>query len=416
MKILFVGDAVVSTGFARCTHAACDALHSAGHQVCVLGINYFGDPHAYPYPIFPPINLHDGGRDIYGIGRLPRLTHAIKPDVIVLLNDPWNVKGYLKSLSDSLDPDSIPPVVGWLAVDGKNQVGHELNPLLHVVVWTDFAARELQKGGYLGEPSVVNLGVDHNQFYPRDRDECRASVFGTINLPADAFVIGVVGRNQVRKRLDLTIEYFSHFTKSRSIDNAYLLLHVAPTGETGTDIQSLCNYYGISDRVLILTPNIGHGVSDSRLCATYNCMDVLVSTSQGEGWGLQVSEAMACGIPCIVPDWSGLGSDGGWPGDSVVSVPCTSTALTAPLNALAHTIGGIPDRATFVSELYAMYSSPLHRKAYHQRGLRRADTLSWDRCGREFATILEQAMSTSMKVMGDRAIISQVEQTGVAVT
>ena len=49
-KILWYGDACSNTGFARVTHSVLDHL-SKEHEVVVLGINYTGDPHEYPYKI-----------------------------------------------------------------------------------------------------------------------------------------------------------------------------------------------------------------------------------------------------------------------------------------------------------------------------------------------------------------------------
>jgi D-inositol-3-phosphate glycosyltransferase len=412
MKILWCGDSpTVSTGFARCTRAACDALHAAGHEVAVLGLNEFGDPHPYPYPIYPATNFMDGGRDVFGVGRLPRLIERLRPDVVVLLTDPWNVKGYVQAIDHS-GVQPLPILVGWLAVDACNQVGRECNDLYAAVTWTEFAAQELHRGGYGGLTPVVGLGVDHDTFYPRDQAECRAAVLRAVDIPADAFIIGVVGRNQVRKRLDLICYYFAQWIRKHHVDNAYLLLHVAPTGDRGVDLQSLCNYLGISERVLLRTPNIGHGVTDQYLSLTYGCMDVLATTTQGEGWGLQVSEAMACGVPCLVPDWSGLGTQGGWPKGAAISVPCTNIALTAPQNSLLYTVGGVPDCGTFIQELQALYSAPLHRQAYRQRGLRRASTLSWERTGLEFRTALEDVVQAATRGREDRQAVESIGHDG----
>ena len=38
-------------------------------------------------------------------------------------------------------------------------------------------------------------------------------------------------------------------------------------------------------------------VPDEGLCALYNAADLYLTTSLGEGWGLGVTEAMACGCP-----------------------------------------------------------------------------------------------------------------------
>jgi glycosyltransferase involved in cell wall biosynthesis len=365
--ILWVGDAGVSTGFARCTHAVCDEFHTAGWDVHILGLNYFGDPHEHPYKIYPPRQPWDGGHDPYGVSRLPLLVARLEPDVVVLLNDPWNVRGYLE---EGLKEAGVQAsrVMAWLAVDAKNQPGHELNDLDHVVVWTRFAANELRAGGYTGEPSIVPLGVDHELFCPRPRKGARA-ICWPCSLPQDAYVVGVVGRNQPRKRIDLSIAYFAEWIKRYQIDNAYLYLHVAPTGEMGCDIKSLVHYYGIHGQVVASVPNAGLGIPQDRLPLLYSSFDVLLTTTQGEGFGLPVLEAMACGVPCIVPEWSGLGD---WTEDAALRVPCTSTALSAPTNGAPYTIGGVPDREATIKALQAMYEQADMRELYRKRGLKMA--------------------------------------------
>ena len=51
-KILWYGDAVSNTGFARVTHSVLDHLKKE-HEVVLYGINYQGDPHDYPFKIYP---------------------------------------------------------------------------------------------------------------------------------------------------------------------------------------------------------------------------------------------------------------------------------------------------------------------------------------------------------------------------
>lgn len=403
MRVLWVGDAGCSTGFARCTDAACGELHRGGWEVHVLGINYRGDPHEYPYKMYPCIQPFDEGRDVFGVTRLPVLASRLKPDVIVLLNDPWNVPQYLdyyarfvdgvreRGAKELADRMAAVPFVGWLAVDAQNQDGSPLDALDHVAVWTSFAAEELKRGGYSGEPSVVPLGVDHDLFYPRDRAQSRRVVCPP-DLPADAFVVGAVGRNQPRKRLDLTVRYFARFVHDYRATDAYLYLHVAPTNDRECDVERLCKYYDVpKGRVVVARPSIGFGAPEETMPLVYSALDVLVTTTQGEGWGLPVLEAMACGTPCVVPDWSALGE---WPGDAVVKIPCSSVALNAPLNGRAYTVGGVPDEEDFVCALRDLYRDSQRRSMLSERGIARASDLSWRRTGREFREVLESVVET----------------------
>ena len=61
---------------------------------------------------------------------------------------------------------------------------------------------------------------------------------------------------------------------------------------------------------------IGNGITDSRIIPVHfedkdgyvrrlQAADCFVSCARAEGWGLPIIEAMACGVPTIVADWSG---------------------------------------------------------------------------------------------------------------
>lgn len=386
-RVLWVGDAVAASGFARCTHAVCDHLYESGWDVRVLGLNYFGDPHPNRYPIYPCRQPLGGGRDNWGVTRLPHMIEHLEPDLVVILNDPWNISPYLEAIEEyGVDR---PPVVAWLAVDARNQDGRPLNELDHVVVWTRFAEDELRAGGYERECSVVPLGVDTELFRPLNRAEARRLTC-PVGLRDDAFIVGVVGRNQPRKRLDLAVEYFAEWTREHSIDDAYLYLHVAPTGETGFNVQRLARYHGLSGRVILSQPPIGDGYPAEWLANLYSAFDVYLTTSQGEGWGLPALEAMACGTPVVAPDWSGLGD---WARDAAVLVECSSTAINAPLNALAYTVGGVPDRRETVAELAYLYSDADWRQEVEDRGHALAAKLPWSRTAKAMGEVLESVLA-----------------------
>lgn len=400
MKILWVGDAVVSSGFARCTHVVCRRLHADGHDVRVLGLNYFGDPHPYPYVIYPCRNPLAHGHDSFGNTRLPYLIHEFEPDVVVILNDPWNVPNYIAHIKATLADDfPLPLLVGWLAVDGANQQGYGCNDLDLVVTWTEYAQRELRRGGYNGPLAQATLGVDLESFYPRPRLESRSFLGPLAEKVGESLLLGAVGRNQIRKRLDLTIQYFSDLIHGYDVD-AYLYLHVGPTGDTGYDLKSLNRYYGVQDRVIIGTAALGQGAEERIMPLIYSMLDIYVTTTQGEGFGLPCLEAMACGVPCVVPEWSALAE---WPGDAVTSILCSSTAMTAPTNGKLHTIGGIADRARFVDALFELCSNPDLRDVRGGLARARAEQFPWSNAAGQFADALYSLVSLPVRqrVVGD---------------
>jgi glycosyltransferase involved in cell wall biosynthesis len=381
-KLLWIGDAGCESGFAKCTHNTVEVLRQSW-EVTVLGLNYRGDPDVrskWPYDIWP---CWPGG-DLFGVGRTLELIDKTTPDLVVIQNDPWNVPAYMKEILKLKRP---PPVVGAIAVDGLNCRGKALNKLARAIFWTEFAQSEAHKGGMTIPSGVVGLGVDLTTYTPGDKQAARNWV-GLPEAVKRGFIVGNVNRNQPRKRLDLTIKYFAKWVLERQVTDAYLYLHVAPTGDSGFDCDQLAEFYGINtptNRKLILAiPEMYHGTPEAAVARTMQAFDLGFSTTQGEGWGLTTLEMMACGIPQVAPDWAALGE---WARPAAHLVPCTSTAHTPMANA----VGGIMDEAQAIEILDAMYRDPMLRKSHIDKGLALAaePRYNWTNVGEAFAAQLD---------------------------
>lgn len=394
-RLLFVGDACVASGFARATHHTCNWLDYRANlanqnpwDVTILGINYLGDPTPqYPYPIYPAI----AGGDYFGLGRIAPLVRSLKIDCIVIQQDVWNIPPYMEMLQKAkIDV----PVIATLAVDGKNCQGYMLNDLTLSLFWTKFGEAEARKGGYTGRSAVVPLGVDLNLYRPLNRVEMRKKMEflpdAKAKITLDTFVVGNINRNQYRKRFDLLVEYFCDWIDSKSIDDAALLLHTCPTGDTEFDVEQLMEYRGHRDKLILVQPQIGQGVPEAWLSVAYAWFDCMATTTQGEGFGLTTFEGMACGIPQIVPDWSGLGE---LCEDAAVKIPCTSHAVTQ--NRI-NVIGGIADRQMFIDGLHAVYSDKRLREELSVKGraLVERPEYRWQNIGRAFANAIDDALGT----------------------
>lgn len=400
-RLLWIGDAGVSTGFARCTHRTLDVLREE-YDVAVLGLNFVGEPHSmenphpWPYPIYPAMV----GGDAFGVRRTEPIIKKFAPDVVVVQNDPWNVPAYLEQI-----PNGI-PVVATMPVDGKNcTLGLKLAQLKKrawkgkadhatrlacAVFWTQFGLREARAGGYDGPAAVIPLGIDLEIYKPTDKMEAREKLGFPPEIKS-AYIVGNVNRNQPRKRLDLTIEYFADWVRRYNVSDAYLYLQLAPTGETGYDALQLMQYYGFhgeQKRLILVEPELGIGLDESIMPFVYSALDVQVTTTQGEGWGLTTMEGMACGVPQIVPEWAALGE---WASAAAQNVPCYDHAVTVnKVNA----VGGIADRGSFVESLQALYTRPEARRTLSEAGLAlvRKPEYRWRSVGEQFGRVIETAL------------------------
>jgi glycosyltransferase involved in cell wall biosynthesis len=385
-KLLWIGDAVVSTGFARVTHHVLDVLKETW-DVGVLGLNYLGDPHNYPYPVFP---CWPGG-DWFGVGRTAKVVNDFKPDVVVIQNDPWNIPAYLKEILDK-ESNWKCPIVGALAVDGKNCRANEyrLNELAMAIFWTKFGVEEAINGGLTPtKAAIIPLGVDLDLYKPIPKLEAR-KFLGLPEHMMNGFIVGNLNRNQPRKRLDLTIEAFAKWIRDCRIQDAYLFLQLCPTGDMGYDVKQLKQYYDPEGRgwLIVVEPEIGFGVNESLLPYVYSAFDVQLTTTLGEGWGLTTMEGMACGVPQIVPDWSALGE---WTRDAVVKVKCATTQVTPNK---VNVVGGVVNVFNVVSALDMLYNSKEKREELSQRGMKLVShpSFRWPEIGRYYTEALDMVV------------------------
>lgn len=391
-RLLWIGDAACDSGFARATEYICDVL-SHEFQVFVMGINYRGDDHPFRrliesrsgqvFPAWVP------GCGPFGVQRVVEKGAEIRPDIVVIQNDPWNIPAYIekfKVLAQATEGKVKPTLVGFLAVDGKNLRKEYLEGLDQCIFWTKFAEAEAREGGYTGRTAVVGLGVDRSIYFPGSRAEAREAIGWPEQIPKDAFVFINVNRNQPRKRLDLTFDYFAA-ALNQGVD-AYLYLHVAPTGDVGWDCRQLTHYFGLRGRVIMAEPGVYKGTTEKMMAMTYRGADALISTTQGEGWGLTTLEAMACGLPCIVPDWSALGE---WAAPAAALVPCSQIAITS--NGRCNVIGATPDKTPFVQAMVNTVNDWKYRAALAHDSLLLAseEQFDWKVIGQKFTDTVSVA-------------------------
>jgi D-inositol-3-phosphate glycosyltransferase len=387
-KLLWIGDAVAHTGFATVCHSVLEQLQDR-YDVSVLGINYFGDPHPYRYPIYPaPI-----GGDVFGIKRIPALLSQIRPHVTCIVNDPWLVRDYIQPLKTPVGKingqDAFTNTVAYMPIDGKNiqpEFIAPLNELGHAIFYTQFGLDEARKSGFTSEKtSIIPHGVDLKDFSRMSTSVARTKI---PVVKDDWFVVGCINRNQPRKRLDLALQYFAEFARNKP-DTVKFYYHGA-LQDVGWNILQLADYYGIAERMIITDPSMttATGVPRDFLKYIYNSFDVQITTTLGEGWGLTQMEGMACGVPQIMPNWSALGE---WAKDGATLIECTSEqANSGGLN----TIGGIADKTAFIAAMNKLYYEKDERKKIGQAGydLVRQPQFLWKNVADQFDAVFKKVM------------------------
>ncbi len=309
---MWVGDAVVPTGFARVTHSIIDRLKDK-YEFHVIGVNYWGDPHGYEFSIYPAV--YNNQLEPYGYERVPDLVEKIKPDILVLFNDPWILDSYLRTLKKSkVDLEKL-KIVAYFPVDSENidpRFFGDFDIVDVVCTYTEFGKEQfLRSFGRLTdtkkEVSIIPHGVDLKKFHPYERVlEQSATAVAREKLLGekhkDAFIVFNGNRNSPRKRFDIFLHAFRIFAEDKEDVRVYCHTGLV---DQGIDIIRFCVDYNIKDKLIVTTTsNSTPGVTDEDLNTIFNAVDVGVNTSMGEGWGLVSFEHAATMTPQIVPNHS----------------------------------------------------------------------------------------------------------------
>jgi sugar transferase (PEP-CTERM/EpsH1 system associated) len=145
----------------------------------------------------------------------------------------------------------------------------------------------------VGTVAVVPNGIDTNRFHARDD---AAAVRQSLGIPAEAPVIGTVGRLCEIKRQDLLLRAFGR-VRALGAEASHLL--IVGDGPALGELRALT-------AALDLVPWVhfaGYQAAPERY---YGAMDVFALTSQSEGMPLSVLEAWAAGLPVVATRVGGL--------------------------------------------------------------------------------------------------------------
>lgn len=173
------------------------------------------------------------------------------------------------------------------------------------VAYTQYAKKEILKcrPDLAKKLQVVLHGNNPDHFYPLDADKkkrFRKEYFGD---NADKFIINATNRNQPRKDLPTLILGFKKYKEAFNPD-AFLYLHCNPTDHMGWNLYTIMEQLELKEGVdFMLPPEAYHnaGASIDVLNHIFNASDVYLTTTCGEGWGLNLTTAAACKIPVIAP-------------------------------------------------------------------------------------------------------------------
>jgi glycosyltransferase involved in cell wall biosynthesis len=137
---------------------------------------------------------------------------------------------------------------------------------------------------------VVPEGVDVETFRPG----------GQAREDGRPFRFLFVGKWEARKGVELLVDAFCE--EFRADEPVELVLHASNPYLPSFDLDGHVRRAVGGRRAARVTAS--HPLNQDALVRLYNSCDAFVLPTRAEGWGLPVTEAMACGLPVIVIDYS----------------------------------------------------------------------------------------------------------------
>ena len=283
-------------------------------------------------------------QDKWGAQSFPGLLHQLKPDLIWTLADTYMIEHI-----GALKPKFGYKYIQYMPIDGTptpQRYKKIINDADTSIVCSNFGAEAVED--LTGRrPEMVYHGVDANLFHKysnEKKQQLRREVSESI---MDKFIIGWVGKDQTRKNpwnLFEVIYFLSSgnyvtcnccgrvtrgeynrqkralvsmptsckhcrsedVAVAEPMDNAVLWMHAYNQPNIGWDFNLHRDMYNLGDKVIFTTKlTQDDGLKVAEMANLYNMFDVFTSLSGGEGFGIPLIEAQACGVPVVYTNYSG---------------------------------------------------------------------------------------------------------------
>ena len=378
-RILWLGDAGAHTGFAKVTEQIGNRLVTEyGHDIHCLAVNYRGDYWPTALKLYVP-TLMDRS-DVYGTSRFVEMIAEVLPEVVVMVNDPAILLGFLAN--NPFDTEHVllkQNLLAYIPIDG-----YDMPPAWDILgqVTTRVAMSKFGQAA-MKDSSLIYHGVDTDVFYPEDKKESKRK----LGFDPNRFLVLRVDSNSWRKNYaDSWRALRPVLRKFKDIDVHF---HCRANGQpNGVDLKAfISGDDDIRDRVTF-SPNLGGftGWGEETMRTLYSAADVFLSTSMGEGFGLTIAEAMACGTPVIAQNVS-----------AITEVVGPGGILIDPERPFATGMGHdqmLPNVSAFTQELEHLYLAGGTRRKLGEAARTHVErSFSWDVAADGFNSLITQLVT-----------------------
>lgn len=340
-----------------------------------------------------PINVIERNKE----ETLQAVIDKVQPDVLLISHDCW----LFPEASTWKFPKT--KTIGYFTIDG-DPVSKIWRGLLYnmdqIVVPTNYAKNVLQKRFHDLRVEVVPYGIDHQTFsHPVDKEVYKKNVSAALSSTegqkvgydfSNKFVCSFYGHNHTKKNIACIYDAWTRFCKDKNDVNLVFVVH-SRISKRG--IWTVIADYDITEYMYEDSCVVINGVfEDTIISSLLKASDCLLFPSVGEGFGLPVLEALACGTTPIVTNFSGV---------TDFSNENNSFMLPwIPMVGDWNTVRAIVDPIELHKKLEIAYkmwkeNDPVFEKM-KVNGIQESMKYSWDNTAKMMHSVIQNTLSTSL--------------------
>ena len=360
MRILyFAKDApFLNSGYGKCCREICKRLRGLGHEVAVFAT--IGNQSSFLFE-WEGLKIYPGTNDAMGEDICLNHYENFKADVYITQIDLWPLRNLPNLARQGL--------INWIPyapIDSypiSENFIEKLKFAIQPVTMCHWAEQQLSLHGI--QATTIHHGVDCSiyKLLP-DREKIKLE----LGFKPNSFLVGMVQANQfLRKALEEQFLGLKIFRIKHPEVDLRVYFHTTQARGESYDLMDLAKLIGIQD-IIKFPSDYDYliGFSEERMARIYNAFDVLLSATNGEGFGLPVIEAQCCGNAVLATDCMSF------PELVNYGELCkVKTWFTVP----AMLTKAIPDEGDIAEKLWKMYNADYNRREIAEMAKYRWD---WD--------------------------------------
>ena len=258
----------------------------------------------------------------------PQVPEGYTPEEYVIIPvDNYGTEDEIRSALEAFKPDAL-----WVMTDPRSlthifDMEHEIRPYCPIVyynIWDNFPTPKFNETFYPSCDALVPISkvtaeinkelcpdikqrqighaADLDIYKPLDEETRNNYRERTFKELSDKFLVFWNNKNQRRKQSGTLIYAFKQFLDKTGA-NASLIMKTNPKSEHGQDLEAICSDLGVAPGTVSFCKDY---LSEQQMAEFYALCDLGIVVSDAEGWGLAVTESLACGLPVIATKTGGM--------------------------------------------------------------------------------------------------------------